>query len=318
MERRVSGPSLPVLLVLLCIAIPVYLAAFQRDSSETFATRRISAPAFGTLGPSSIRMDVRLVLVPVLVTDPLDRPVLGLHKSDFRLFDDGVEQEITYFFEDQNPISVGILFDASSSMVRRMDASRSAMSAFLERTLPDDEFQLIRFSDRPEEMQPFTTDIRSIEAAIAGIQAKGWTALYDAIRLGLHSMHRASRTKKVLLILSDGSDNNSRYNEREVVSAVRESDVRIFAISIFERSATLERLAEESGGRAYRVRKVEELPELMSMISDELHSRYVLGYAPVDPRRDGKYRKVKVELAGKPDGPRLRASWRRGYYGPME
>ncbi len=284
----------------------------QIANVETVALRRNMAVS----PPRSIRLDVEMVLVPVTVTDPYERLVEGLNKKDFRLFDDGVEQNISQFYRDDGPISVGIVFDASNSMVRRMDMSRRAISMFLARCGAGDEFFVIRFSDRPQRLQPFTMDTGLVEDVVKHIQPEGWTALYDAIHLGISDMKRAAHASKVLLVLSDGGDNNSRYNEREIKSIVQEGDVRLYAISIFDRSSTLEKLADNSGGRAYRVRKLDELPDLASRISEELHSQYVLGYNPSDSRRQGKYRKLKVELAPKQDAPPLRASWRRGYYEP--
>jgi VWFA-related protein len=289
-------------------------ASGQSGRVETVALRRTTE--FQGRRPSPIRLDVELVLVPVTVTDSYERLVDGLRKDDFKVFDDGVEQEISQFFRDETPISVGIIFDASSSMLRRMDMSKRAMSAFLNRCMPEDEFLLIRFSDRPEQVQGFTRDVSLIGDLVAHIQPNGWTALYDAIYLGMNHMRRAAYTNKVLLILSDGGDNNSRYTERELKSIVQEGDVRLFAISIFDRSPTLERLADNSGGRAYRVHNLEELPDVASKISDELHGEYVLGYAPPEHSPDGKYRKLTVQLAPRPDGSPVRVSWRRGYYGP--
>jgi len=286
----------------------------QSARVETVAARRTTE--FRGRSPSAIRLDVKLVLVPVTVTDPYERLVQGLRKTDFKVFDDGVEQQISQFYRDESPISMGIIFDASTSMLRRMNMSKRAMAAFLERCMPEDEFFLVRFSDRPAEVQSFTKDVLLIEDIIAHIQPNGWTALYDAIYLGMNDMRRASYSNKVLLILSDGGDNNSRYTERELKSIVQEGDVRLYAISIFDRSPTLEKLADSSGGRAYRVRNLDDLPEVAERISEELHGEYVLGYAPSEYSRDGRYRKLTVQLAAHQEGPPLRVSWRRGYYAP--
>jgi len=268
---------------------------------------------------ASIRVDVNLVLIPVMVTDPFDRPVRGLQKSQFHLFEDGVEREISQFYSEESPISIGIVFDASASMRQKMVQSRAAIAEFLRMSTPGDEFFLLKFADRPESVWDFTTETNDIEESLPTIQAAGWTALYDAVYLGINRMKHARHERKVLLVLSDGGDNNSRFTESELRNLVKEADVRIFAISIFERSHALETIAEESGGRAFRVRKLEELPELAANVSEELHSEYVLGFSPVERPRDGKYRKVKVDVAPETDGTRqLRTSWKRGYYGPVE
>jgi Ca-activated chloride channel family protein len=268
-------------------------------------------------GSSSLRVDVNLVLIPVMVTDPYERPVRGLKKADFHLFEDGVEQEISQFFSEEAPISIGIVLDASGSMRKKMDESRQAILEFLKMSLPGDEFSLLKFNDRPESLCPFTTDAKDIEKILPSVQAEGWTSLFDAIYLGVNQMKHAAHARKVLLVLSDGGDNNSRYTEGEVTNLVKEADVRIFSISIFDKSSSLENITAESGGRSFRVRKLEELPELAANVSAELHSEYVLGFAPAERPIDGKYRKVKVTVVPQTvDGLRVHTSWKRGYYSP--
>ncbi len=265
----------------------------------------------------AIRIDVNLVLVPVAVTDPYQRPVRGLQKSDFHIFEDGTEREISQFFSDESPISVGIVFDASGSMTRKMDESRRAVTEFLKMSTPGDEFFLSKFSDQPENLCDFTTNVDQIENSLAGIRPSGWTSLYDAIYLAMHNMKRAKHDRKVLLVLSDGGDNNSRYTEREIKDLVKESDVRIFAISILDRSASLEAIADESGGRAFRVRKLDELPDLAANISAEMHTQYVLGFTPPDRIKDGKYHRVRVDLTPATGTSGLHTAWKRGYYDPL-
>ena len=266
----------------------------------------------------AIRVDVNLVLIPVTVTDSYERPVRGLQKSDFHLFEDGVERQISQFFSQETPISIGIVFDASASMKGKMEQSLQAVREFLKMSLPGDEFFLTKFNDRPEPVFGFTSVATDIEQSLPSIQPGGWTALCDAIYLGVHQMKHATHTRKVLLILSDGGDNNSRYTGREIKQLVQESDVRIFSISILDRSPWLDAIAEESGGRAFRVRKIEELPDLAANISAELHGEYVLGFSPSDRTNDGLYRKIKVALEQTVGTARLRASWKRGYYAPTQ
>lgn len=267
---------------------------------------------------SSIRFDVNLVLIPVLVTDLYDRPVRGLSKENFRLFEGTAQQQITQFFSQDAPISIGIVFDASNSMRTRIDEARKAVSEFLRLSTPGDEFFLLKFSDQPEQVRGFTSEIADIQEAVDSIRTGGWTALFDAIYLGIHNMKHATHARKVLFVLSDGGDNNSRYTESEIRRAIKEADVRIFSISIINGAPALEKMSEESGGRALRVRNLDELPDLAANLSEEIHSEYVLGYSPSDAERDGKYRKVRVELLQPSGSPRLRTSWKRGYYGPAE
>jgi len=318
-ERRFLLGVLAFAGVACCVAI-VDGIAWADDSDVTVSIKpRLSRRSDQLKADRAvIRLDVNLVLIPVTVTDPYERPVRGLRKENFRLFEDTTEQNISQFFSDDSPISMGLIFDASNSMRRKMDQSRQAITEFLDMSSPGDEFFLLKFSDRPELVHTFTSNVSEIEESLPSIQSAGWTSLYDAIYLGINRMKRASHSRKILLILSDGDDNNSRYNEGELKELVKESDVRIFAISILDRSPALERICDESGGRAYRVRKLEELPDMAARISEELHSEYVLGYFPPAAERDGKYRKIRVQLANPPEGPSLHASWRRGYYGPIQ
>jgi VWFA-related protein len=264
-------------------------------------------------GSNALRLDVNLVLIPVLVTDLYDRPVRGLNKENFRLSEGGAEQTITQFFSQETPISIGLVFDASNSMRTKIDQTRLAVSEFLRMSTSGDEFFLLKFGDAPESVCGFTTNVGKIEKGVASIRTGGWTLLFDAIYLGVHQMKQASHTRKVLLVLSDGGDNNSRYTENEIKQLVKEADVRIFSISILTGAPSLEKISEESGGRAIRVRNLDGLPDMASTLSEEIHSEYVLGYSPSDNQSDGKYRTVKVELLQPAGGPRPRRTPKTGH-----
>ena len=266
------------------------------------------------LKPHAIRLDVRVVQIPVTVTDAWDRPIPGLRKDDFQLFEDNVEQQIVYLSTEEAPASVGLIFDASGSMRNKLETSVAAVEQFFETTMPGDEFLLVRFSDRPHLLAGFTNNTDEISDWLHATRAGGWTALHDAICLGVHKMKTARNARKALLILSDGGDNNSRYSASEIRELVREADVRVYAISLLTGSRFLERISEESGGRMIKVRKLTELPEAIEKLSRDLRSQYVLGYYPSNPQPDGRYRKVRVQVKQ----PTVHATWRRGYYAPAE
>ncbi len=266
---------------------------------------------------ASLRTDVKLVLIPVIVTDPLQRPVSGLDRQNFHVFEDRVEQKITEFYSEEAPVSIGMVFDASNSMRKKIDQSRQALNDFLSMSMPGDEFALLKFSDRPETLCSFTTNVGEIEDNLAAIQSGGWTSLFDALYLAMNHMKKAAHGTRALFVLSDGGDNNSRYTESEIRNMVREADVRIFSISVLDRSPTLERISEESGGRGYHVRKLSELNELAATLSAEIHSHYVVGYIPATLQRDGKYHRVVVKVTPPEGSPKLRVAWRHGYYGPL-
>jgi Ca-activated chloride channel homolog len=280
---------------------------------------------------SNIRIDTTVVQIPVTVQDPLSRFVTGLEKKDFRLFEDKVEQQIQYFASEDAPISVGLIFDTSGSMGSKLEKSRQAVSQFFRTTNPEDEFFLVEFNDRPELVSPFTTSLEEIQNKLTFTQSKGRTALLDAVYLGLHTMKKGRNARKALLIISDGGDNSSRYTESEIKNLVREADVQIYAIGIFESGAgrgrtaeelagpgLLQEISEQTGGRAFAVDNLNELPDIAAKIGIELRNQYLLGYTPANGVRDGKYRKVTVKLVQPRGLPPLKAFWRLGYYAPTQ
>jgi Mg-chelatase subunit ChlD len=269
-----------------------------------------------TLRSGVIRADANRVFISATVTDTYGRPVEGLRKQHFRLLEDGVEQDMSDFFIEDGPISIGVVLDVSASIRNKLAEAQQTISKFLGFSQPGDEFFLVTFSDQPELVHGFTTVPEDIEAEVAAIQPKGWTALYDAMVLSINHMKRASR--RVLLVLTDGGDNNSRYSQSEVKNLIREANVRILSISVQGHTPILDKLAAESGGRAYQARKLEDLPEVAAAAGAEAHAQYVLGFNPASELRDGKYHTVKVEVVPPVADPGLHVSWRRGYYAPLQ
>lgn len=257
-----------------------------------------------------------MVLVPVTVTDETDHPVTGLAPEKFRLFEDNVEQKIVTVFREEGPVSVGFLFDASGSMKKKMDRSVAAIDQFLKSMTPGDEYFLMRFSDRPTMVTGFTSDPKQVLDELSSMQPMGWTALNDAICMGIQKMKSAKNARRALFVLSDGGDNNSRYSDGEVRSLVRESDVRVYSIGLFERPRFLEKLAADSGGRSYWVHKLDELPDEVEQLSRDLRNQYVLGYSSQTAQKDGKYHALRVELMETIKRMPLHVFWRRGYYSP--
>src|SRR5277367_2464588 len=297
----------------------------------TIETRKKSNEPVVESRPSDLRVDRTLVLINVTVTDPLNRFVTGLDKEHFRLFEDKVEQEISQFSSEDAPISIGLVFDTSGSMGAKLQKSRQAAAEFFKTANPSDEFFLVQFNDRPELTQAFTPDTDSIQSALTFTQSKGRTALLDAVYLAMNEMKKARNPRKAILIISDGGDNSSRYTETEIKSRVREADVQIYAIGIFESAGSrgrtpeeaagpglLNEMAEQNGSRQYSVENVAELPDIAAKIGIELRNQYIIGYTPKNRERDGKYRKVQVKL-NQPRGlPPLKAYFRLGYYAPTQ
>jgi len=224
-----------------------------------------------------------------------------------------------------------VIFDCSGSMGHKLEKSRLAVSEFFKTANPEDEFFLIQFNDNAQLVQPFTQNLEEIQNRLTFTFSKGRTALLDAVFLGLHTMKQAKNPRKALLIISDGGDNNSRYTETEIKNLVREADVQIYAIGIYEEGparsrtpeeaagpALLSTIAEQTGGRQYEVDDLNELPDVAAKIGVELRNQYVLGYAPLNRERDGKYRHVVVKVVPPRGLPLLRPFWRLGYYAPSQ
>jgi len=280
---------------------------------------------------STFKLDVSLVLVNVTVTDPMSRLVTGLEKEHFRVFEDKTEQTVAHFGAEDSPLSLGVIFDSSGSMGNKLAKSRQAVAQFFKTANPQDEFFLVHFNDRPELTVAFTTSLEEIQNRLTFSQAKGRTALLDAIYMGLNQMKQAKNPKKALLLISDGGDNSSRYTEREIRKLVREADVQIYAIGIYEpisaRGRTSEELsgpnllsevAEQTGGRQFPVENLNELPDIAAKIGIELRNQYVLGYLPTNQQKDGKWRRITVRLNQPRGMPILRAFWKLGYYAPSQ
>ena len=281
--------------------------------------------------PGNLRIDSTLVLIPVTVTDPLNRVVTGLEKEHFKVKEDKTDQEVTHFAMEDAPLSIGLVFDMSGSMGAKLAKSRQAAAHFFRAANPEDEFFLVQFNDRPDIAVKFTTNTEEIQNRLTFTEAKGRTALLDGVYLAMNEMKKARNTRKALLILSDGGDNSSRYTESEIKNRVREADVQIYAIGIFEpissRARTAEEmsgpgllseLAEQTGGRHFPVENINELPDIAAKIGIELRNQYVLGYTPSNQERDGKYRRVEVKVIQPRGLPPLRAFWRQGYYAPSQ
>ncbi|MCW5980657.1 MAG: VWA domain-containing protein [Bryobacteraceae bacterium] len=303
-------------------------SANEPKVSITPRTRPPAREELQTRSPN-IRVDTTLVLINVTVTTPLNQVVTGLDKDHFRLFEDKIEQTVLQFSSEDSALSVGLVFDVSGSMGAKLQKARQAAAQFFKTANPEDEFFLIQFSDRPQLANAFTSATEEIQNRLAFTNAKGRTALLDALYLAMDHMKKARNPRKAILVLSDGGDNSSRYTQSEIKNLVREADVQVYAIGIFEPVAhrgrtaeelagpgLLQELAEQTGGRHFPVENVNELPDVAAKIGIELRNQYVLGYTPTNQVKDGKYRRVRVQLVQPRGLPPLRAAYRTGYYAP--
>jgi Ca-activated chloride channel homolog len=339
---RPTAVRLTLLLCLLgLLAYPIALLAQSSVESEVHVAPHPKPPANAAVPNGSpdidpslkthtkpIRKDVDLVLVPVTVTDPMNRLVTGLERENFTLVEGDRAQQIQHFSSEDAPISLGVIFDVSGSMGDKIEKAREAVVEFFKTANPQDEFFMITFSDRPELLADFTKSIEDIQGRLVYTVPKGRTALLDAIYMGMAKMRDAQNQKKALLVISDGGDNRSRYTESEIKSMVKEADVQIYCIGIFDRDfrtpeerygpTMLGEISDVTGGRTFTIDNPNELADVSTKIGIELRNQYVLGYRPTNSARDGKWRKIKVKLAPPKGLPPLHVYAKTGYYAPTE
>ncbi len=351
MKREVAQirvlPWLVVILLLVGIAlpactIPVSAQApsepdYQKPADETKpideskpkddVTR--NTPGTFLKPKQGLHLDVDLALVNITVTDPYNRLVTGLDPDNFRVFEDNIEQEVITFSSEDVPISIGVIFDFSGSMANKIAKAREAALQFFKTANPQDEFFLVSFNERAELTSAFTNSVEDLQSRMMLTAPKGRTALLDAIYLGLSQMRGARNGKRALLILSDGGDNHSRYNESDIKRLVKEADTQLYAIGIYDplgyRNRTPEELngpsllsevTEMTGGRVFAVENLNELPDIASKIGMELRNQYVLGYRPSNKAHDARWRKIKIKLRAPKGLPPLNVYSKTGYYAP--
>ena len=302
------------------------LLSFAFQSSGPLEVIPKAAP---TISASPVvRVDSSLVLIPVHVTTAGGASVTDLKKEDFELFEDGVQQTITHFAQDDAPVSAGVLLDVSGSMRNKMAKASEAATEFFKFANPEDEFFLLEFNARPRLRVPFTRDWPGIAAEIAAARPSGMTAMLDAIHLAIAQMKHAVHTRKALVVISDGGDNFSRRNLRELKDTLIEAGVQVYSLGVFDNDysvkhtpeerngpSLLDQVALDTGGRTYPV-SLDALPRIGAQIARELRNQYVLGYSPAAMMTDGKYHRVNLKLAPPGSESQLHAYYRRGYFAP--
>ena len=283
-----------------------------------------------------VRVDTELVTLTATVTDRGGRHVANLKQSDFAVYEDGARQELTYFNTgDRVPVSLGVVFDTSGSMVDKIEGVSDAVEHFVKSVAPGDEIFLVRFSDDADLIQDFTDDRRRILRAVERLEPRGSTALYDAILMGLQKVSEGRHRKRALLLLTDGNDTASSARLEDALASARKAEVIVYALGIGhgERGSfghggfgghrdtvdmkVLRAFADATGGNAYFLENAHErgrdrIDEAAAEVAAELKQQYTLGYYPTNKRRDGAFRQIKVELNDRS----LRVRTKRGYYAP--
>ncbi|HEX8068485.1 MAG TPA: VWA domain-containing protein [Pyrinomonadaceae bacterium] len=298
------------------------------------ATKKISASAglAASLGPAGDDrpeiVNADLVVLNVTLTDTYGRYVTGINKDAFTITDDKEPQTITFFSDEDVPVSLGVVFDVSGSMSgEKIGKAREALRHFIDTSHDNDEYFLIGFNSRAQLLLDKTRNSDAMLDKLTFVETKGQTALYDACYLGVNRVQRGAHPKRAILVISDGQDNSSRYTFSELRKMLKESDVLIYAIGIVDKGspseldvsgqAILDELASVSGGKAFFPTSGAEMNEIFERIAIELRHQYSIGYKPTNFSNDGKWHKVKVRVTPPRGLPRLFVRAKEGYYATM-
>jgi Ca-activated chloride channel homolog len=316
--------------LLVCFATLEFASPSKTQSEGPSHPRSSSGDAVSTdSGTKAFRIDVNVVQVPVVVADAMNHPVIGLEKSNFALYENGEQQEIEYFSAEDSPISVGLLLDLSRSMANKFDAERLAVSEFFKNANSQDDYFVVTFSSHPEIVTGATQSIGTIQAKLDAATPHGGTALLDAISVAMTRMRSANYKRRALLIISDGGENNSHHKYREIINLVRDSDVEVYAIGLFDTvffktfeefmgKKWLGEITDATGGRTVPVDHTAKMAEAAATVSRELRNQYLLGYRPANSASDGKRRQIKVRVTDSANPVQLQAYYKRGYVIPKE
>ncbi|HEU4713903.1 MAG TPA: VWA domain-containing protein [Pyrinomonadaceae bacterium] len=304
-----------------------YVARAQDKPQENSAKPSpSSSPKLGTELDGPVIVNTDLITLTVTVTDTYGRYVSGLSKSAFTVFEEKQSQEITYFSDDDAPVSVGIIFDVSGSMSGdKVKRARDALSKFIQTSHDSDEYFLVAFNTRAQLLLDKNRDGDAVLDKLTFVETRGQTALYDAVYLGVEKVQRGTRPKRALLVISDGQDNSSRFTFDNVRRLLKESDVTLYGIGILsgsdagsslgmEGQGILDELAGVSGGKAFFPRSGAEMDDIFEQIALELRHQYSIGYKPANFTGDGKWRKIKVKVTPPRGLPRLFVRSKEGYY----
>jgi Ca-activated chloride channel homolog len=330
-------------LLILFLSFGCFSGASPSDPPQSEKTKeqrnRPTKPDLGSRSPQedskgfTIGVNVDLVMMHTSVYDKSGRFVSGLKQGDFKVYEDGIEQNITSFSQEDVPLSMGLLIDLSGSMRSRIDKVNSAALAFIRASNPEDQVFLIGFNENVELLQDYTNDIDEVTDSLENTIVSGGTALYDAIYLGVQKAHNGTKPKKAIVVITDGEDRDSYYSLDEMVAKVQESDVQVFAVGFlgtvpdkglfgrFSKSVpekahdALQRISEETGGKAYFPKDSSEMGTIVAEIAHELRNQYSIAFISSNSARDGSWRRMKIELGSK-DAANLHARYRRGYYAP--
>ena len=279
------------------------------------------------------RVEALEVQLPVSVLDQKGRPVDGLKQEHFQIFEDKVPQIIKTFRHEDIPLSLGLVIDNSGSMRNKRERVNSSALSFVRESNPEDETFIVNFDDSAYLEQEFTGSIGDLIDALENVDARGETALYDALYLAADKVTKdGKKDKKILLVISDGEDNASKYGINKVIEALRQSKIALYAIGLLEEDDSrgglfrkppskkakedLLKFAEITGGRAYFPKTLDEVDELVQHIAHDLRNHYTLTYTPTNTKLDGSWRDVTVKITAPKNMPKFTFNSKPGYRAP--
>ena len=301
-------------LLSLTLIVPVFLLAQQTPRPPASANEEKDA---------IFSSEIRLVPLNVAVLDKNGHHVLDLSQKAFQVFENGAAQQIKLFKREDVPVSLGLVIDNSGSMRERRIAVESASMALIKDSNKDDETFVVNFNDESYLDADFTSDIKVLEQGLARIDARGGTAMRDAIRMSVeHLRQKARRNKKVILVVTDGNDNSSNYGLNELVRLAQQNDVLVYAIGILatedkaeakKAKRALDLLVEQTGGQVFYPKEVTEVEVIAHQVAHDIRNQYSIAYTPTNAAQDGTFRNIKVTV--KASGSPV-ARTRAGYYAP--
>jgi Ca-activated chloride channel homolog len=334
--RRLAAAFPVLLLTLLAVAQqPAEEKPSQRPKAKPqLESKSPQEPPRAQKGGYTIGVSVDLVVMHTTVYDKSGHFVSGLKKENFKIYEDGVEQSVTAFSQEDVPVSLGILVDLSGSMRNKVEDVTKAALAFIRASNPRDQVFLVGFNDQVELLQDYTNDIDEISDALDNTVVTGGTALYDAVYLGVQKAHDGVEPKKAIIVITDGEDRDSYYKLDEILAKVQESDVQIYSIgflnpvpekglfghwskSVPEKARdALQQFSDDTGAKAFFPKDIGEINNIVAEIAHELRSQYSIGYISSNPARNGSWRRVRVALDPASLATSNHIRHRRGYFAP--
>ena len=293
-----------------------------------FVACLVVSPAHSQGQRPAFRSTVDIVSLNITVLDGANHYITDLEQNEFSIFEDGVKQDIVFFTRRPQPIALSLLLDSSASMEDKLSTLQIAAANFVKRLKPNDLAQIIDFDSRVSIRQAFTSNQAELEGAIQQAVSGGSTSLHNAIYISLKELGKIKAQneedvrRQALIVFSDGEDTSSLVSFEEVLDLAKRSETSIYTIALRgtdsntrgfrEAEFVMRQLAQETGGRSFFPAKIEDLNGVYTQIADELASQYTIGYTSKNPRNDGAFRRIVVQVARPGVTPRTK----RGYYAP--